>query len=199
MTTGAQLKDLFLAPWRVHENRGIRQGCVECKLTPYDIPDADDDTSDVWEIVYCACKWDNSPAMWRRLEPDTQKDIIAAMLIAKRAGVPRDVAKLISLRVGEGRVPPLTYEAMRKRAWTVGDATVAVATGLVPLFAQFLSAFAGTLVVGHFGLVGIGVAKNLLDSSDGSPGWLFLVVPMAAGIMASVLVWMGNVFVKWLE
>lgn len=52
----------------------------------------------------CDCQWDNSRHKWWRLHPGARATVLAWMMAAKRRGVPRDVALIVSRQLGEGRV-----------------------------------------------------------------------------------------------
>ena len=189
--TGPALKEFFLNPWRSGQPRR-EQGCVVCKTAPPEVVDVNDEN--YWEEFHCKCEWDNSPEMWSRLPKSARSDVVTCMLVAKRAGVPRDVARLLSLRVGQGSVPPMTYDRMRSQLTTSEVvAEVAHATGLLPLLAQFLGALLATVVMAKLGNpVQYFVATV---ESDANP-WTILCGPILGAIVAAMIVWLSS-FLLW--
>jgi hypothetical protein len=127
--------------------------------------------------------------MWRRLDKGAQKDVTACMILAKRAGMPRDVARLISLEVGKGKVPPLTYQRMRERHQSAAGLALeaADAVGILPLMAQFVGAVAGSAFVAMV----FPTLKPYLETQAGTTStWFVVLAPVGAGVLSGTILWL---------
>lgn len=190
--TGANLKRFLLRPWG-YDDTPYRVTCLVCKHIKDDILDAELDTH------HCNCVWDGDPHRFRRLDDQTRRGIITWMMIAKRANMPRDVARLLAFEVGRGCITPMTSKELRRkmRRMFLPQSLMTVQhmedMGMIPavmhMLLQMASAFVAIAVIGGFSHVAQTIAP---DASL----WVMVGTPLLASVLASVFMWAFSL-IRW--